>query len=234
MRLVAFIARMLARLDPPAVAPDPALPPVVLVHGILASGADMERLGRHLRSQAREVFQPTLTPSGGHAPIEELARQVAGFIDEKIGSRPFDLVGFSMGGLIARHYLQRLGGIEKVGRFITMATPHHGTHMARLRRLPGWVQMRPGSEFLRDLASDADTLRRIPFTSLRTPLDTIIVPSRSSEMPQARNIRMWAATHPSFILERRCIRAVAAVLRSRQGHPAPDARAHVGPTTGRP
>jgi triacylglycerol lipase len=73
--------------------------------------------------------------------------------------------------------------------------------------------MRPGSEFLRDLAHDAEMLRVVPFTSFYTPLDTIIVPSRSSEMPQARNVRMWATIHPSFILERRCIRAVAAALR---------------------
>ena len=213
MRLVAFLAKSLARLDAPAVAPDPALPPVVLVHGILSSGDDMERLARHLRSQAREVFQPTLTPNGGHAPIEELARQLAEFVDQKIGGRKFDLIGFSMGGLIARHYLQRLGGIALAARFITMATPHHGTHMARVRDLPGLVQMRPGSEYLRDLASDAEVLRAIPFASLYTPLDAVIVPARSSEMPQARNVRVWAAMHPSFILERRCIRAVAAALR---------------------
>ena len=212
MRLVAFLAKALARLDPPAIAPDPALPPVVLVHGIFSSGDDMERLARHLRSQGREVLHPSLTPNGGHAPIEDLARQLADFVGQKIGGRRFDLIGFSMGGLISRYYLQRLGGIEKTGRFITMATPHHGTHMARLGGLPGWVQMRPASEFLRDLASDAEVLRAVPFTSFYTPLDTIIVPSRSSEMPQARNVRMWAAMHPSFILERRCIRAVATAL----------------------
>ena len=213
MRLVAFIAKTLARLDAPAIAPDPALPPVVLVHGIFSSGDDMERIARHLRSLGREVFVPTLTPNGGHAPIEDLAVQLAKFIASKIPDRRFDLIGFSMGGLITRHYLQRLGGIGKIGRFVTMAAPHHGTHMARLAGLPGWLQMRPGSEFLRDLAHDAEMLREVPFTSFYTPLDTIIVPSRSSEMPQARNVRMWATIHPSFILESRCIRAVAAALR---------------------
>ena len=213
MRLVALLAKTLARLDAPAVAPDPALPPVVLVHGIFSSGDDMERLARHLRSQAREVFQPTLTPNSGHAPIEDLAQQLGEFVAEKIGVRRFDLIGFSMGGLISRYYLQRLGGMARVVRFISIAAPHNGTHLARLGGLPGWVQMRPGSEFLRDLASDADVLRAIPFTSLYTPLDAVIVPARSSEMPQARNVRMWASMHPSFILERRCIRAVAAALR---------------------
>ena len=213
MRLVALLAKNLARLDAPAVAPDPSLPPVVIVHGIFSSGDDMERLARHLRSQRREVFQPTLTPNGGHAPLEDLAQQFAEFVSREIAVPRFDLIGFSMGGLIARVFLQRLGGMERVARFVTMAAPHHGTQMARLGGLPAWVQMRPGSDFLRDLARDADVLRAIPFTSLYTPLDAVIVPANSSVMPQARNVRIWAAMHPSFILERRCIRAVATALR---------------------
>ena len=96
MRLVALIAKTLARLDPPPIAADRALPPVVLVHGIFSSGDDMERLARHLRSLGREVFHPSFTPNGGHAPIEELARQLADFVAEKVGARRFDLIGFSM------------------------------------------------------------------------------------------------------------------------------------------
>jgi triacylglycerol lipase len=158
------------------------------------------------------VHVPSLTPNGGTAPLEELARQLADYAHRKLKGRRFDLVGFSMGGLVSRYYLQRLGGLDHVGRFVTMATPHHGTHTARLVKLPGWVQMRPGSEFLRDLDRDADSLRRVKFTSFYTPLDTIIVPARSSMLPQAENIRMWAAMHPSFILEKRCVSAVADAL----------------------
>ena len=51
------------------------------------------------------------------------------------------------------------------------------------------------------------------FTTFHTPLDLVVVPPRSAEMPQARNVRVWASLHPSLILEKRCIRAVAAALR---------------------
>jgi triacylglycerol lipase len=84
--------------------------------------------------------------------------------------------------------------------------------MAAVNALPGVVQMRRGSDFLRDLERDADCLARVKFTSIYTPLDLIIIPASSSEMPQARNVRMWASMHPSLILERRCLRAVAAAL----------------------
>ncbi|MEQ1852122.1 MAG: alpha/beta fold hydrolase [Chthoniobacteraceae bacterium] len=213
MVLVALIAGTLARFDAAPIAPDPARPPVLLVHGIFSTARDMERLARHLRSRGHEVHVPTLTPNGGQAPLEDLARQLAQYAEREFRGRRFDLVGFSMGGLVSRYYLQRLGGGDRVNRFVTLAAPHHGTRMARLGKLPGWVQMRPGSEFLDDLARDADSLRGIPFTSFYTPLDTIIVPARSSEMPQARNVRIWAVMHPSLILEMRCIRAVAHALR---------------------
>ena len=213
MRLVAFTAGMLSRLEGPPIPPAPGRPPVVLVHGILANAGDMRRLASHLRARGWEVLVPVLTPNGGELPLEELARQLADYTQRELAGRPFDLVGFSMGGLVARYYLQRLAGPDRVRRFITMAAPHHGTHTAWFATAPGCVQMRPGSAFLRDLARDADSLRRVAFTSFYTPLDTIIVPARSTEMPQARNIRMWGIIHPSFILESRCLRAVAQALR---------------------
>ena len=214
MQIVALLAGTLAHFDAPAALPDPARPPVVLVHGIHSTGRDMERLARHLRSQGCEVLMPTFMPNGGQAPIEHLARQLADYTARELHGRRFDLVGFSMGGLVSRYYLQRLGGLEHVDHFVTLAAPHNGTRMAWLARGPGGVQMRPGSEFLRDLARDADSLRRVKFTSLYTPLDTVIVPARSSEVSQACNIRVWGLIHPSFILEKRCIRAVADALQS--------------------
>jgi triacylglycerol lipase len=185
---------------------------VILVHGIHSSGEDMTRLAQHLRSQGRPVFVPTLAPNGGQAKLEDLAQQLADYAAREVPRGKFDLVGFSMGGLVTRYYIQRLGGVDRVEHFVTMAAPHHGTAMAKLTRRPGSLQMRRGSDFLRDLATDADTLRRVKFTSFYTPLDTIIVPARSSEMPQAKNVRMWASMHPSWVLEKRCIRAVAAAL----------------------
>ena len=213
MQLVALLASALSHFDAPAIPPDPARPPVVLIHGIYSTGRDMERLARHLRAHGREVHVPTLTPNDGQAPIENLAGQLGEYAARELRGRRFDLVGFSMGGLVSRYYVQRLGGMDRVNRFVTLATPHQGTHLARLGAMPGWVQMRPGSEFLRDLARDAGDLRRVNFTSLYTPLDIIIVPARSSEVPDARNVRVWGLIHPSFILEKRCIRAVSDALR---------------------
>ena len=215
MTLVAWLSSMLAALDSvgtPAVPAVSARPPVVLVHGIHSSSREMTRMARHLRAQGREVFTPDLSPAGGQVGLDQLAQQLAVFSEKHLRGRKFDLVGFSMGGLVSRYYVQRLGGLERVEHFVTIAAPHQGTIMANLHFGDGGRQMRPRSEFLRELTHDSDRLRKVKFTSFYTPLDLVIVPARSSEMPQASNVRLWSAMHPLLILERRCIRAVAKAL----------------------
>ena len=214
MILAALLSSMLATLDGGALPPPaPDRNPVVLVHGIYSDSRELARLAHSLRAGGWQVFTPDLKPNGGQAGLDELARQLADYTERVVPGRKFDLVGFSMGGLVSRYYLQRLGGLERVDRFVSLAAPHHGTVLARLNGGPGGLQMRRESEFLHELSRDDGQLARVKFTSIYNPLDLIIVPARSSKMPQARNVRLWALTHPSLVLEKRCIRAVAAALR---------------------
>ena len=213
MQIVALLSSALALLDPAPAPPNPALPPVILVHGIHSDSRDMTRMARHFRAEGREVFTPDLSPNGGEATIEELGRQLADYAAKHVRrGRKFDLVGFSMGGLVSRYYVQRLGGAERVGHLVTIAAPHHGTVLARLHPGAGAAEMRRDSAFLRELARDDATLTRVKFTSFYTPLDLVVFPASSSAMPQARNVRVWASLHPSLILERRCLRAVSGAL----------------------
>ena len=216
MQLVAVLSSALALFDPaPAAVPNPKYNPVILVHGIHSDSRDMTRMARHFRAEGREVFTPDLAPNGGQATMDELGKQLADYAAKHVRrGRKFDLVGFSMGGLVSRYYVQRLGGAAHVGHLVTIAAPHRGTILARLHPGAGAAEMRRGSAFLRDLTTDDATLARVKFTSFYTPLDLVIVPASSSAMPQARNVRVWASLHPSLILEKRCIRAVAAALRS--------------------
>ena len=215
MQIVAMLSSALALFDAaPAARPNPAFNPVVLVHGIHSNSRDMTRMARHLRAEGREVFTPDLTPNGGQATIEELGRQLSDYSAKHVPrGRKFDLVGFSMGGLVSRYYVQRLGGSTHVEHLVTIAAPHHGTIFASLHPGAGAAEMRRGSSFLRDLAKDDAALSRVKFTTFHTPLDLVVVPASSAEMPQARNVRVWASLHPSLILEMRCIRSVAAALR---------------------
>jgi triacylglycerol lipase len=212
MKLVAWLSGVLATMDPAAVPVDHAKPPVVVVHGIDGSSRDMARLVRALQADGREVFAPSLRPNDGSVTIEALSEQLADYIEANVQRRPFDLVGYSMGGIVSRHYLQRRDGMKHVRKFVTLCSPHHGTITAAFRNKPGAQQMRRRSVFLRDLNADAGSLRKVGFTSLWTPTDLIILPAHSSEVAGANNVRMWGIGHVTFILEKRGIRKVIEVL----------------------
>jgi triacylglycerol lipase len=187
--------------------------PVLLVHGIKDDARKMEPMARFLRAQGWEAKTMSFIPSWGQKGLDVLAGQVAQFIEENFpAGRKIDLVAFSMGGLVTRYYLQRLGGMDRVQRFVTISTPHKGTLLAYFLPNDGCRQMRFNSAFLRDLDRDADTLAKLQFTSLHTPFDLIIVPANSSVIPQASNERLWITLHPLMVLQSRAKKAVAAAL----------------------
>lgn len=220
VKLVAWMSGMLAALDLATAAEPPKIKdqtPVVLVHGIFSSGRDLTRMARYLEREGHPTYLLDLRPNDGAAGIDELAAQLATFVDEQLPGKRFHLVGFSMGGLVSRYYVQRLGGVDRVEHLVTLAAPHQGTVMAELNPGRGGHHMRRNSDFLKELSDDRGVFDRVKFTSFYTPLDMIIVPANSSEMPQANNVRVLAAMHPSLILEKRFLRAVATTLR--EGRP---------------
>jgi triacylglycerol lipase len=187
--------------------------PVLLVHGIWKTHATFRRMARYLTERGFTVHGLDLTPNDGRAGLDELAGQVAAFIENTFPAEtPIDLVGFSMGGLVTRYYVQRLGGMERVRRFITISAPHHGSQWAYLRKLPGYLHMRPDSEFLRDLNSDIVRLRELDFTSIWTPLDLMILPPVSSRLGVGEEVLVAAPLHALMLEDPRSFRAVAAAL----------------------
>ncbi len=163
--------------------------PVVLVHGIWNTARIFGPLKAHLERQGCTVYALSMKPNNGDAPLEVLAEQVAAFIDSTLGlQQPFDLIGFSMGGLISRYYVQRLGGLARVRRFITVSAPHRGTWLGLLSHRRGVRQMRPGSPFLSSLNLDIHQLQSIAFISLWTPFDLLILPPWSSDLSGERRL----------------------------------------------
>jgi triacylglycerol lipase len=184
-----------------------------LLHGIDANAREMAQLGGHLAARGWTVGSMTLTPSDGAVPMEVLARHVAVGVETQFpADRPIDLVCFSLGGIVARYYLQRLGGIERVRRFVTISSPHHGTLTAYLRRNPAGRQLRPGSPFLTDLNRDIRILAKLQVTSIWTPLDLMIVPAASSHLPFGHEVRVPVVLHPWMLRNRDVFAAVETAL----------------------
>jgi len=154
-----------------------------------------------------------LSPNDGRAGLEVLAAQIGAEVDRLFPrGRHFDLVGFSMGGVVSRYYLQRLGGRGRVHHFVSLSAPHHGTLWAGMASGAGCKQLRSGSPFLRDLNSDSFGLAGVRVTSLWTPFDLMILPESSSRLRGAHNETLPILVHPLMITQESACARVAAAL----------------------
>jgi len=189
--------------------------PVLLLHGIDDTSDAMARLGSYLAGRGWTVGSMDMTPNDGAHPLDLLAQLVAKGIENQFPTgQPIDLVCFSMGGIVARYYLQRLGGIERVRRFITISAPHHGTLSAYFRLNPAGRQMCPGSPFLTDLNRDVQKLGKLQVTSIWTPFDLMILPAWSSRLPVGEEVIVPVILHPFMQSDDRVFAAVEKALSS--------------------
>jgi triacylglycerol lipase len=171
---------------------------IVLVHGIFQTQwRCFGFLRKDLERRGVDCLTPSLQPADGRDGLPALAAQLKREIDARFGpDERLVVIGFSMGGLVSRHYLQELGGAARCDGFFTISSPHHGTGTAHLCYGEGARQMRPGSDFLRNLAATEDRLGQMPVVSYHTPADLIILPATSSVWQRAENLSVPCPLHP--------------------------------------
>ncbi|MEL6937635.1 MAG: alpha/beta fold hydrolase [Cyanobacteria bacterium J06598_1] len=193
--------------------------PVVLVHGIWNTEQIFYPLKAYLEQAGWCVHTFSMTPNNGDAPIEVLAEQVAQFVErtfegDRNHKQTFDLIGFSMGGLVSRYYLQRLGGLASVRKFVAISTPHYGTALALGSDRTGIRQMRPNSPFIIALNQDAYRLKDIQVSSLWTLFDLLILPPWSSKLQLGETRRLNVGSHNRMIRDLAGLEAIAQILKA--------------------
>lgn len=191
--------------------------PVLLVHGIWDSATRIRSLWAGLRLRGvRLAHAIDLVPNDGRAPIAtlgEIVAREAHALRERARTERIDIVGFSMGALVTRWFLQRGGGKDVVARFVSISGPHHGTLTAYALPFAGVRDMRPNSALLRDLASDEDPFGDVEVHCLYTPYDATIVPAASSVLPKATSVRAFPVPlHRWMIGDGRVLDHVCALL----------------------
>ncbi|MFF7545889.1 lipase family alpha/beta hydrolase [Streptomyces canus] len=187
--------------DGAAQLPTEAKPPVVLLHGFIDNRSVFVLLRRSLAQHGRQQIE-----SLNYSPLtcdirtaaELLGRHIEG-ICERTGSERVDIVGHSLGGLIARYYVQRLGGDTRVRTLVTLGTPHSGTRVVPLANAHPIVrQMRPGSELLEELTRPAPGCRT-HFVSFWSDLDHLMDPLETACIDHAdlmaQNVRVSGIGH---------------------------------------
>ena len=158
---------------------------VLLLHGFFQTRNVWEVMEDRLRFDGFGVFSFDLGGLLGlntHRP-QDLAERVADKLERlcmRTGLRSFHIVGHSKGGLIAREYVQHLGGARRVKSVVTLGTPHHGTPTALVGvaifgggLLPSSpLEMLPGSGFLKRLRTDTFP-PNIPMSSIYSKSDVV-------------------------------------------------------------
>lgn len=177
--------------------------PIILVHGIFDDSNKFLLLKHKLTKSGYTCHSPDLKPNNGKNGLAPLAEQLNSFIKESVDvDKPFHLLGYSMGGIISRYYLAHHAQNHQCASLTTLATPHHGTKLAYLYPRRSGIELRPNSDFLNKLNANKASFH--PNTlSIRTPLDGVIIPSESSNLPDAKNISVISPTHPSLIVSKR-------------------------------
>ncbi|MDG4864560.1 alpha/beta fold hydrolase [Streptomyces sp. T-3] len=200
--------------------------PVVLLHGFIDNRSVFVLLRRSLTQHGRRHVE-SLNYSPLTCDIRAAARLLAGHVEEvcaRTGHHEVDIVGHSLGGLIARYYAQRLGGDVRVRTLVTLGTPHGGTRVAAvLSAHPIVRQMRPDSDVVAELAGPAPDCRT-RFVSFWSDLDQLMDPLETAcvDHPDllAQNVRVSGIGHLALPVHP----AVAAGIR--QAIDAQEAPAH--------
>jgi len=163
--------------------------PLVLVHGLWDTPSLFNSLRRAIGDQ-REVFIPHLPHGLGVVPLEDLAADLGKGIEKRFGhEQPLDVMGFSMGGVISRSWIQLLGGNQQVRRFTSVASPQQGTWAAQpwpSRLLASVGDMKVGSDLLKRLNGDREALAGLECCSLYCLADVMVVPGWSAVLPVGR------------------------------------------------
>lgn len=191
---------------------------IVVVHGIWDSAARVAPLTAGLaRHGFTDVHAIDLVPPWGQARIEQLAEQLSTYVARVLGEGDvpqLDVVGFSMGALVTRTYLQLFGGTQHVRRFVSISGPHAGTLTAYAAGLAGVKQMRPGSPLLRALGDDVAGLST-EVHCIYTPYDAMVVPARTAVLKGAASVhRVPVPWHRRMLYDRRVHALCARLLRA--------------------
>lgn len=187
--------------------------PILFIPGL----ADNKSIFAAARQALATTGRTTVGSFGYHAwdrDVRAIAARLATRVEQACadtGAARVHLVGHSLGGLIARYYVQRLGGGARVDTVVTLGTPHSGTLAAwLLAPVPLVRQLRPNSELLAELAADTPACPT-RFLAISSDIDEFVLPPRRGVMEHPdliiRNVvlsgvgHLGLPSHPQVVRE---------------------------------
>ncbi len=189
-------------------------PPVILLHGLLQNRSCLFWLQYRLNAAGYQQVVSISTPPWRDLETltEELAKKVAE-IRIKLKADKVLLIGHSMGGMIARNYVQNRGGAAYVQGMVTLGTPHHGSKLAPFALSTMGKTLLPGSAFLNQF-NNVSWPKETPAISIYTRYDNIVLPAESARMDGAQPVELDGMGHTSLLFHPRSLQAVIAALKN--------------------
>lgn len=196
---------------------DVAWTPIILVHGYIHNRSAFLMMSRALR-RAGFRYVHTMNYNPLAADMGTLATQLGEEVERVLdatGAERVQLVGHSMGGMVARTYVQMYGGAPHVDTVATLGSPHRGTWSALLGVGPAAAELRPRSPFLRHLEETARP-SHVRWLSYYSDLDAMIIPSSSGKLVHpaldAVNIKTRDTGHLSLLMHGEVLRSIVTHL----------------------
>ncbi|MHB1925441.1 MAG: esterase/lipase family protein [Acidimicrobiales bacterium] len=196
--------------------------PVLLIHGFGHNHSGWWVLRSHLKAAGFGTVE-TFDYSPIPRDIPSTARRLGDAVERlrrRTGADKVHIVGHSLGGLLARWYVQELDGADVVDTVVTLGTPHEGTWAAVVAPGRTAAELRPGSWVVQRLNRHprVDGVRWVAFYS---NVDYLVQPPRSAmiRQPGLNDVNILAKDHGhvSLILSPRVARAVVEQLQAAEG-----------------
>jgi len=127
------------------------------------------------------------------------------------GAKKLHLVGHSMGGIIARNFLQLQGGYANVDGCVLLAVPNRGSKLVPFGLSPLARQVMPESEFLRRL-EHAPLPPATRFLAIGSRHDNIILPPENARWEAVPNLELFGSGHATLLFHPQAIEAIATHL----------------------
>ena len=200
-----------------ALDPDLACTPVLLVHGYIHNRSAFLAMSRVLkRAGFRYVdgFNYNALSDG----IPQSAARLGAEVERVIAATGADrviIVGHSMGGIVARYYVQELGGEDTVDTVVTLGSPHGGTYASYLGLGEATAQLRPRSSLLQRLDESARP-SGVRWLAYWSDLDVFVAPIGNARLEHpalaAHNVRVNDTGHLSLLASGYVLRDVLSHL----------------------
>ena len=143
------------------------------------------------------------------------AKQLGWFVEHvqaMTGAPQVDIVGHSMGGVVARYYVALGGGDGAVHRLITLGSPHGGTDVSRVGVGHPTRELVVGSKLVTRLAAaPAPQITRL--TTILSHADALVPAGAQAEIVGAERIVYDDLGHVALLGSRRVARDVIARLK---------------------